>query len=148
MDSETPIPRDKRVDQIGFVKEADEKHAKLLKGDVKLSMINKDQQRVAGDFFEGQLVTFVPATVNPAKFLKLFEQEKITRAQFLAAVSVNTGPCEKFLSGDQLAKISDLGERVTQLRVGRIKGVECKLVDAIAGLADEVLASRKEANAA
>lgn len=128
------VPRDVRVDQIGFVNELVSQHANNLKTALKVRMDNDSIERVRGDVFEGLLVSTFVSTVPPAKLLALYEKDKITRAQFLSALSVRKEPLEAFLSGDEIRRISETTPGNPQLRVNRIKGVELKLVDAVKGL--------------
>lgn len=117
-DTETQAPprRDVRVDQIGFCKELERRHADTLIAAVKLKMAAEVVERVEGDYFTGLLVGGTVRTVDPAALLKLLTKEKITVAQFLSAISVQIKPA------------------TPKLVVARKKGVEILLVDALKGL--------------
>ncbi len=128
------VSRDARVDTLGFCNLV-QHFADDLKSDIKVRMTSDGIDRVAGDFFEALLTQPVESTVDPAKLLKLFEGEKITRAQLLSALSVRKEPLKKFLSGDQIEKMSDAARGTPRLNVTRIKDVDVKLVDAVKALA-------------
>ena len=134
----TALPRDVRVDHIGFCNELATKLANDLKSAVKVRMDNDELTRVTGDYFEGQLVRSTVSVVDPAKLLALWSKDKITRAQLLSALCVKKEPLAQFLTGAQIDAISETSPGTPQLRVTRIKGVELKLVDAVKNLGESI----------
>ena len=133
--------RDVRVDQIGFVGELQKHFADDLKTAVKAKMSGDGLQHVEGDYFDGLLVDgYDVQTIDPAKFLKLYEDGKIKRAEFLSALKIANKPAAEFLSGKEIDRISTTAAGQSQLRVTRKKGVEIKLTDAVRGLGKELLA--------
>lgn len=141
MSEVTSLPRDVRVDHIGFCNELASKLANDLKSAVKVRMAGEEIDRVRGDYFEGQLVQSTVSTVDPAKLLAMYAKEKITRAQMLSALTVKKEPLAEFLTGAQIDAISESGPGTPQLRITRIKGVELKLVDAVKGLGESIAAA-------
>jgi hypothetical protein len=133
--SDNRTGRDVRVDQVGFVAELVKHHADHRKSEVKCSMLEKGLDRVAGDFFAGHLVTSSSAEIDVAKFFKLFEQEKLSKKDLLACISVSRASASKALGQDAIARLLVEKPPVHQLRVERVKGVEVSLVDAVKHLA-------------
>jgi hypothetical protein len=126
------IPRDIRVDQIGFVAELQKLYADHLKTLVKDRMGRESIARVEGDFYEGLLISGGSVSVaDPAKFLRLYESKRITRKEFLSALAVRNEPAKQFLSLDELDAISERQPASPALRVSKKKQVEVKLVDAV-----------------
>ena len=69
------LPRDVRVDDIGYCGELTKRHADTLKTKVKIGMLERGHERVAGDAFEGLLVSGAQVgTIDPAKWFKLYER--------------------------------------------------------------------------
>jgi hypothetical protein len=130
--------RDVRVDHLGFVNELTKHFADPLKQQIKLRMNERKLDLAEGDFFEGLLVRGESSSIDPAKYLKLFEKGRITRADFLSALSIKRTAATVFLSEKEVDAISDATPATPQLRVSRRKGVEIKLVDAVRGLADAI----------
>lgn len=133
--SPAKMPRDVRLDHIGFVDELQKQFANPLKTKVKADFAGKSIERASGDCFDGLVVTGTRLTVDPEKFLRLFERKAITRAQFVAAISVGRDAAIDCVSREDLAKISTEAPTTPSLRVGRIKGVEINLVDAVRSIA-------------
>ncbi len=131
--SATPV--DARIDQLGYVRELEKQFAEPLNAAVKAEMKARKLERLAGDRFSGLLVLSKSRWVDPAKFLKLYESGKISRAAFLDAISVQCKAAEKLIGQVQLDKMSTFSSPTPRLCVDRIKGVEIKLVDAIEQLA-------------
>ena len=135
------IPRDVRVDQLGFASELQKQHVDNLKSAVKVRMDGEGLTRVEGDYFEGLLVPQDVTSIDPAKLLALYAKDKITRAQLLSCLSVKKEPLAVFLTGGQIAAMSETKPGTPQLRVTRKKGVEVKLVDALKKLGDSIAAA-------
>jgi hypothetical protein len=134
-----PLPRDVRVDHLGLVGELVRQFAEPLKARVKASMDERETDRVEGDRFEALLVAGgVVQTIDPAKFLRLYERKLITRAQLLSALRVSADPAGEFLSRADIEKISEFKPSAAQLRVKRKAGVEVGLVEAVRSLAAAV----------
>jgi len=131
-------PFDPRVDQLGFVAELQKQFADDLKTVVKTDMLGADEDRRRGESFEAVLVQGTTQTVNPERWVKLYETGRITRAQFMAALSVRRDHALDALGRDELAKISFQTTNTPALRVSRIKGVQVSLVDAVRSLAAAV----------
>lgn len=125
------LPRDVRVDQIGYVDEVKKQYADDLKTAVKSHMLEDELVRVTGDAFEGLLVQGRERTVPPAKLLRMYEQKKITKAQFLACMKVGNEAADKLLGKAAVARMSKFEDAPPKLCVTRIKGVEITLVDAL-----------------
>ena len=132
------LPRDKRADLLGYVNELVRRFADTIKTELKVRMTNEELDRVAGDVFEAVLTRPFESTVDPAKLLKLYDEEKISRAQYLSATRVVKEPLEKFLSGDQIARMSSSAPGTPRLNLKRIGTVEVKLVDAVRALSESV----------
>jgi len=131
------VIREARLDQIGFASLL-EPWAKDQRTGVKLSMITKGAERATGDCFEGLVYSFTPATIDPAKFFRLFERGGMSRGQFLACLTVKRDEAAEFLSRQAIAAISNEQMPVEALKVSRIKTVEVKLVDAVKRLAEAI----------
>ncbi len=128
------LPRDVRIDQIGFVGELQKHHADGLKTKLKVRMLDESIERIAGDFFEGLIVLGRVGTVDPKKFYRLIKSGRITEAQFVEAVSINRAAAQKLLPEKDLDRLTDYVDAAPALRVARIKGVELSLVDALAAI--------------
>ena len=129
------MKRDCRLDLIGYVAELQDRFADPLRDKVKSELIAARETNAAADAFEALIVEGVKTDIDAAKFLKLYEAGKMTRAQFVEAISVRKGPALKVLSGVELGKISTESPIVPQMRVSRIKAVEVGLVDAVRSIA-------------
>jgi hypothetical protein len=125
------LPRDARVDHLGYVNELVSQFANPLKAKVKEDLTKKRIDRAAGDAFECLLVPGSTASIDAEKFLLKWESGKITRAQFLAAISVGKEAALCCLSKDELARISTSKPKASALNVTKIKGVEVTLVEAV-----------------
>ena len=123
--------RDVRVDQLGFVGELTKRHSDPLKTAIKLAMANKAADRCRGDFFAGLLVTPQKSEIDPGAFLRKFEKGEITRAQFVACLTIRRKPAEEYFSGQALDSMSRDLPSTPSLTVTRLKGVEPTLVDAV-----------------
>jgi hypothetical protein len=137
--TESPVSQDQRIDQVGFVDELVKKYRDPLQKSIKARQIERDAKRATGLYFESLLVGYTPSTTSPEKLFRLLQREKITRAQFLSAISVKRDAALEFLSRDQLAEISEEGEPINKLNIVRIKGAELALVDAVKGLDEEAI---------
>lgn len=131
-------PPDPRIDQLGYAGELQKKYADDLKTQVKADMLGRGIERLFGRQFEGLLVTGSSTSIDPEKFLKLYESGRITRKQYLSALSVRKEPAKDAVSGDELARISSAAPTSPALYVTRIKGVEISLVDCLQQLAQHV----------
>lgn len=138
--AENVIPRDVRIDQLGFAGELQKQHVDSLKTAVKVRMNDEELDRVRGDYFEGQLVPTVVTTIDPGALLALYSKSKITRAELLSCLSVKKEPLAAFLTGKEIEAMSTKAEGSPQLRVTRIKGVEVGLTTALKGLGDSIAA--------
>jgi hypothetical protein len=132
------LPRDVRVDHLGFVGELADEFAKPLRDRVKTDLEERGTPRVSGDAFQGLLVMVRSSWIDADKFLRLYERKKMSRAQFLAAISVKKEPALQVLSGQDLAAITSEGNATPSLRVTRIKGVEVSLIEAVKTIAAAV----------
>jgi len=132
--------RDRRIDWLGAVKELAKYFDEQVKPKVKATLVGKKAARAVGDFFESILVPGQPvASIDPAKFLRLYEQGKIKKADFVAALTVNKTAAAKVLSGKEIDAISLPGKpRDDSLTVTRRKGVEFDLVKAIKTMGEEL----------
>lgn len=129
------VPRDQRIDQIGFAAELQKHYADDLKTAVKMRMAENATPRAEGDFFEALLIADqTRKSIDAAKIFKLLEQQKITKKQLLSAITIKLDAAREFLSREQLDKLCDQTPASPTLRVTRKHGVELKLVDALAGL--------------
>jgi hypothetical protein len=135
----TPVSacvRDIRIDQLGFAGELERSlFLKNLRATAKQNLQDKGVERAEGDYFAALLVESERATTDPDKLLRLYERGKISRAQLVSALSVTREPCKKFLSLDDLAKISTTEPATSRLTVTRKKGVQIELVDMVKTLA-------------
>lgn len=134
--------RDVRIDTLGFVGELQKQLADDLKTEVKIAMSTKGAYRAEGDHFEAVLAPRPTHVADAAKWMSLYEDGKITRRQFLAAVRVSNESALEAISGEQLAKISRTIEGAPALCVKRIKGVEPSLLKAIEQLST-IVASKQ-----
>lgn len=138
---ETPvIPRDARIDHIGFVTELQKQFVEPLKGDVKGRMLANDAREVQGDFFTAQLagVGSSVGTLDPVKVFRRVKQGLLTEAQFLECCRIERGKLEEYVSGKDLDRMTEFVPATPQLRITRKKGVELKLVDALKGLGSAI----------
>jgi hypothetical protein len=136
---ERTIARDIRVDQIGFVGELQKQFVEPLKATLKARMGERQIDVCEGEYFSALLVEGgTLSVVDAGKFVRLYESKSITRAEFLSAIAVRNDPCRAFLSGKELAAISEQTPASPQLRVSRKKGVEVRLVDAVKGIASAI----------
>jgi hypothetical protein len=138
-ETEIKVPRDIRVEQLGFVNELYDQFFKPLNDEVKKSMIAKGQELVRADFFEGKIVQATPTFVDNDLLLRLYDAGKLTRKELLTLIGAKVEPCRKFFSAKDLAKISVKGTLTNKLCVERIDGVEVALVDAVRALAKELI---------
>lgn len=129
------LPRDIRVDHIGYVQELARLWADGLKAAVKLRMGEDGISRVQGDQFEALLSQSSRSPIDAAKFLKLYEAGLISRKQLLAAITVNTAAAAEFLSPEQLRRISGPEITTCSLRIARKQGVQVTLCDAVRAVA-------------
>lgn len=132
-ETSAPTPRDVRVDQIGFANELKKHFIDDLKTSVKTRMMTTGTDRCQGDFFEALLADGMRSTIDPVRFFKLFQQKKITKKQFLSAISVGSDAAKAFLSLAAVAEISS-SVPVQSLTVTRKKDVQIELVDAVSTL--------------
>jgi hypothetical protein len=85
--------RDVRIDDLGFVGELwthfDQKVKPLVKG----NLDTKGARRGTGDFFDAiQAGGGTRTEIDPAKYLKLYEDKTISRKEFLSALKVAHKP--------------------------------------------------------
>lgn len=132
MAEEVVFKRDVRVDQIGFVDELQKLFADPLKEAVKAKHAAGD--RLEGDFFTGRIDAASKTTVNAAKWFKLFNDGKISRAQFLDAITVSTTDAKRVLGETEFDKVSTTIAGANRLTVARKKDVELGLVRAVQSL--------------
>lgn len=139
------IPRDGRLDEIGVVKELARHFDKEVIPAVKGRMAERGQELAEADVFQGLLATGTTETIDPDKFLALFEAGTLTREQFVQCISVRKGSREdpgasRYLSGAQISAISRKTKNTPALTVTRIKGVEAKLLETVEQLGARALA--------
>jgi hypothetical protein len=132
------LPRDVRVDPMGFIAELQKRHGDNLKTKVKVRMLNDEIDRVAGDFFEGLLVQGQTRTVDPKKMLAKFKAGEVSEKDLLSCLSVRREAALEFMSERELDAISTIGSAQPALRVTRKKGVELELVKAVNGLGESI----------
>jgi hypothetical protein len=138
--------RDINIDRIGDINELVKQYQKPLIDKIKSSMSSGDV--VIADRFEGLLVTGESTTVDAEGFVKLWEEGKITRAQFVRGIIVSTSEAKKILAEKDLDRISTVKPTAPSLRVARRDGVQIEVVDAIKRLSLEMLDKPKVGQAA
>jgi hypothetical protein len=129
------LPRDARVDPIGFAEELGKHFVTLHRDKVKLSMIEKSVDRVAGEYFEGLLIC--PAdrgTIEARKLFRLVAAGKLTESQFLECVTVQRKAAEQYVAGKELDRMSSFTESTPYIKIARRKDVQLELVDMVKGL--------------
>jgi hypothetical protein len=127
------IKRDARLDQVGLVDELYERFRQPLATRIKAQMQVSDRR--TGDFFEGLLVGGNKTEVDAEKFFDAFKAGKMTKAQFLSAISVGTKRAKEILGEKDIERISTQSPTSPALRVTRIKGVQIELVTAVKAIA-------------
>lgn len=132
----TAVPRDKRIDQIGFVAELQKQYVDNLKDGVKLRMLEGEVKVAEGDFFTATLagVGSTVGTLDPVKVFRLVKSGRLKEAEFLECCRVERGKLEEYVSGKDLDRLSEFKPATPSLRVTRKKGVEITLTDALKGL--------------
>jgi predicted nucleotide-binding protein (sugar kinase/HSP70/actin superfamily) len=135
------IPYNRKIDQIGLVGELKDLYTDGLRDDVKADMSKKGANRAEGDLFDAMLVTAESRSVDTDGLLKLYEKKQITRDQFLSAIKANVSPLGKFLSENDIEKISTKTSSVS-LRVARKKGVALVLLDCVRGISEAVMGKK------
>lgn len=128
------VSRDVRVDSIGFVDELKKQLADKIRDKVKSRMTEGEIQRVAGEYFEGLLVTASTSTIDAEKLFKLYKGGKVSEKDFVSAIAVVKKPLEAFMSARDIDRISVAGPPQLQLRVTRKKDVSITVEDALRGL--------------
>lgn len=131
------VGRDVRVDSIGFVGELKRQVENDLRTKLKVRMDTDALDRVRGDYFEGLLVSASSTEIDAEQWVALWQARKITREQFVAAISVGKTEAKKALGDDHVARISVTKPPTMKLNVERIEGVEPVLMDAIFRLTAE-----------
>lgn len=127
-------PHDTRIDTLGFCAELQKRLADPLKSAVKIDMLDRAIDRLAGESFDSLLVQGTTRTVDPAKFLRLYERGKITRDQFCGAIRVKSDAALDGVSRDDLAAISTEAPSSPALRVTLRKGEILSLADVMDGI--------------
>lgn len=130
--------RDQRIDELGFINELVKHHAEPLKDKIKHGMTLAGAKCAEGDSFVGSLMTPTVNTIDPNKFLRLFEMKHITRKQLLSALRVSNEAAKEFLSPEVIGRISTEAPGTDRLTVARIKGVQITLVNAVKHIAAAV----------
>lgn len=130
--------REKQIDIIGFVGELQKHLAEPLKDRVKHTMGLKGADRAEADYFSALLVQGTIRTIDPSKFLQLYERGKLTRAQFVLALRINREAAAESLSGEEIDRISEQSPATPALRVTRIKGVDLSLAESVKQIAAQV----------
>ena len=121
--------RDVRIDRIGFVSELGKQFADPLRLAVRDA--HEVGARLQGDCFEGLLYESGSAEVDSGKFLKLLEQGKISRDQYLAAVAVSVTEARRILDEKTFDRVAVVGELRKALKISRLKGVSIELIMAV-----------------
>jgi hypothetical protein len=139
--SEPATRRDKRVDQIGYVNELVSNYIEAKPNGLKLK-VKADMtagERIAGDAFEGLLISRVFTTISTSAVLKLLESGEITRADACEILTVNKDEATKRVDPKRLARMTRSFPATPALQVRRLPGVEIALVDALRELSKEIV---------
>lgn len=136
--AELQIVRESRLDQLGMVNELVKQYFDPLNDAVKKTLKTKGVKHAVADHFEGKLVDASPESIDPGKFLKLYEDGRLKRHELLKCLSIHKKAATEFLSGKEISAISKPLAPFCALYVTRIKGVEIELVDAVKSIAAAV----------
>jgi hypothetical protein len=110
---------------------AEDGYLDQLKDDVKKTMKEKEADFAQSDFAIGQLRSSGERSFIPVKKLyALVKDRKISMDQFLECVKVSAKPLKKFLSGEEIEKISCAspagdGSLFTELKPGVSLDIDC-----------------------
>jgi hypothetical protein len=135
-ESTRKVARDIRVDTVGLIQELERRAAKELRDKVKKRMIDEPLDVVHGERFTGILLPGADVgSIDPEKWMKFWLDEKITKKQFLEAISVGNADARKALGDDVVDRISDFRKSAPKFTVERIKGYEPSLLEVVRELA-------------
>lgn len=117
--------RDVRADRILILNEV-AKFAEALKNTVKTAHIDRISEeettvRCEGDIAEARISFQVPTSIDPSKFLKLLEEEKITRKQFLACIKVSITEAKEVAHPADIQRMTVVGDGKYSINVTRKK---------------------------
>lgn len=135
--TEKPTARDVRVDRIGFAAELDKHYVEPLRDAVKAAHPNG--VLLAGDFFTAEITEPATNTFPADAWFKLFNDNAITRKQFLAGIRVSTEDARRVLSEKDFDQHVITGIASRRLTVRRKPGVVVDLVRAVKEINDQVV---------
>jgi len=128
------------IDRIGFLDELWSRIGDPLRANVKGAM--RLGTKAPGAWFEAHKIGGMKTVVEAEGFVRLWESGKITRAQFVATISVLVAPARELLAEGDFARISASEAATPKLTVKRLPEMTVELADAMEEVA---LAVREKA---
>jgi hypothetical protein len=131
--SPPPEPkRDIRIDRIGFARELTKHFVDPLNKAVKRA--HPVGTLLVGDYFQASIDPHTDTEISPESWFKLFNDAKISRADFLRGLKISTTEARAILDEKTFNRIAKKVEGTARLNIDRIPGVESGLVVALKGL--------------
>jgi hypothetical protein len=129
---QAPAKRDIRIDRIGFASELSKHFIDPLKKAVKRA--HKVGAQLVGDYFQASIDPHTDTEIPPEAWLKLWNDGKISRADYLRGLKVKIGEAGEILDEKTFNRIAKKVDGTARLNIDRIPGVESGLVVALKGL--------------
>jgi hypothetical protein len=122
------------VDRVGFLEELDDMFAKPIRGEIKETMQLKLATFAEANLFRCRLVGGDKTVIDTDACLKLYEQKKLSRVDFLRMIAVHVEPARKIFSEKELAKISAQEKGPSRLTFKRMEDKTITLAESLAAV--------------
>jgi hypothetical protein len=128
--------RDRRVDEIGLLKALIKQHLEPLIEKVRGYMDDNEIGQLLGTLFTAKLIEGATETIDPGKFLKLWENGEMTRKDLIGCLKVTKKPACEVVPAATLRrrKIMTTNDPTVSLRVVANPGVDLGTADVIDGV--------------